>query len=236
MIGEILFSAACFVTGMLIPKILGLHKCKYEIIYHTTLDKVPFTVSYETTDRERYADFKLDAKAVHISCKECSVCKKQTVLIGNGTNRKFNFNQEFVLDALKIEMRKEKEKEEQEMLARMEERSKTPEQKIKEAELEILERNAVMEAEKVKAEAARVKELARIEEIKLKQAEVKKQQEEIELKRHEQREAKLLREMNKAQNDAMKAPGEGDIMYIAHKMNDSEDDNRKIKKKGRIRA
>lgn len=225
MVGEIVLAVLSFVTGMVIPKVLGLHKCKYDVIYHQPVTAFPTGVSHGKSSSESYLGANFNSKATFVTCKQCSICHARTVRISDGSDREFRFDKEFILTHIDIEMKKEKEKQEKELLSRMDDLMKTPEQRAADAKIKAVEDEAMRNMMNNPPEV------------------VEKKDYDV-LKARETESDKILAQLKgmKAMDDAMRGQVvekdyNGNIVYIAHR-EDGDDVHivRNKKRKGKIRG
>jgi hypothetical protein len=140
MIGEIILAVAAFVTGMVIPKVMGLHKCKYNVVYHKPISAVRTGgVTHSKASGENFPGQYYKEQNTFITCKQCAVCQERILRISDGSDRTFNFDKEYVLTQIDMEIKKDAEKQEAELLERMNEQLKTPEQRAAEAKIKATE-------------------------------------------------------------------------------------------------
>lgn len=218
MIGEIVLAVLSFATGWAIPKVLGLHAHKYSVVLHKPLNSFANLggITHTKASGENYVGQNYDAKNTFVTCKQCNVCQHKLVRISDGSDRTFNFDEEFVLTHIDTEMKKEEAKKEEELLTRMNDLLKTPEQREAEAKIK------ATEDETKRAQLQALKEATDA------QIELAKQQKLAMMNAKQSPSDEILERLKNGADD-VRTDHSGNIIYVAHRADG--DDVHIIKKK-----
>lgn len=100
----------------------NIHTHKYEILFHRPADELNISYRWTVYGYEVEKGMKIDTSKVYVTYKKCSKCGDTILSLGNGSDRDFHYDAQFIANKVELILKEEAKAENDRLLRDMDRR------------------------------------------------------------------------------------------------------------------